>query len=723
MPVTSGERPYQYLGPWPFSGSGIDIIGYSGVLFEQIMFVLQAEADLYTEKYWYGKEWLGYPTLWSKYINSQSGPAYSAIPADYAEIGFEPDAYGRNLDGTFDGSRGNCNFNNYINSMRWVLFFYLLDELTNDTNYGYFYAGGDVPNLATRYDYFATYLSNNPSGAIGRFRHTILGRDMYANDVQAGVSTPATSGELGQDGNLYDIDLREVQYQPYIRFGPKHRIRTSTTNLGYASGMGLMLMPIFPQVLNTSGQLPYITARDLQHMKQNPYRDPGIYSSGYGFNYILASGYDALASGKLLITGDMLDVDNTKLFLLWNGFKLIDTTSGICKQIGPRSTTWAYDGGNFITWSGLNRGFGLFEIPSGQVIPCGIYGVQLYNESGTINGMYSPQSGKYIGFYPHRYESERIQHSGWETNALHITNNVFYMWNKSGVAYLSPYNGEGLLFRFADNSTATSGNGSWWGWNPVNASNFIKDDYIVTFVTDIVYDVSQTGSLFVRYNARSLDFADSKEVILPGSTGSHITYVYNHSAVSGETIPEGYLTTSFLMDTSYLSVQQFATFESTPDDCNANIMINNHIYSTHLYYDIGFPAPVDSHYYCAHLVYDTVSGYYREHTYEWRQIAYRPDMVSIPLIPASGFFDPYIYTWIDPKYTTLDRGDGSVIVLFKAQYKTGATFFYGWGYIQESSSGTLDIFNYRSISNYYGNSLAGDATSGLQTTKWIHTIV
>lgn len=722
MVVASGDRPYLYEGPWPFSASGIGKIGYSGILFEQIMFVLQAEADLYQEKYWYGSEWLGEPALFSKLINSQSGPKYTAtIVSGFPFItGFEPDAYGRNLDGTFDGWRGNCNFNNYINDMRWTLFFYVLDMLETDTNYDYFYVGGDVPDLATRYDYFATYLSNNPSGAIGRFRHTLLGKNMYAGITDALQSTPALSGELGEDGDLYDIDLREVQYQPYIRFGPKHRMLTSVTNSGYASGIGLILMPIFPQILNTSGLLPYITSRDLQQMKQNRYMDPGVFA---GYNYILASGYDALASGRMLIAGDMLDIDNTKLFLLWNGFKLIDTTSGICKQIGPRCISYAYDGGNFITWSGLNRGFGLFEIPSGQVLPCGIYGVQLYNESSTINNIYSPQSGKYIGFYPHRYEAERIQHSGWETNALHITNNVFYMWNKSGVAYLSPYNGDGLLFRFADNSTATSGNGSWFGWNPTNASNFIKDDYIVTFVKDIAYNVSETGSLFVRYNARSLDFVDTKEVILPGSTGSHITYIYGHSAASGETISEGYFTSSFLMDTTYIPIQQFATFEATADDCNANIMINNHIYSTHLFYDVGFPPPVDSHYYCAHLVYDTVSGYYREHTYEWRQIAYAPDMVSIPLIPASGFFDPYIYTWIDPKYTSLDRGDGSVIVLFKAQYKASLTFFYGWGYIKESSSGTLDIFNYRSISNYYGNSLAGDATSGLQTTKWIHTIV
>jgi hypothetical protein len=162
MTALSGNRPYAYVGPSPFTASGSKPVGISGILFEQNMFTITAEHEIYTS---------GFTRTFTKYLNKGAGISSS----------FEPTSTGSNL------TRANIHFKDYITTMRTRL----------SGLFGYIASDSPYSQSELIQDYFRVYLGDNASGSVGNWLH----------------SAP----NLGESGKIYDIDVREVQYQPYIR--------------------------------------------------------------------------------------------------------------------------------------------------------------------------------------------------------------------------------------------------------------------------------------------------------------------------------------------------------------------------------------------------------------------------------------------------------------------------------------------------------------------------
>jgi len=128
MTVASGNRPYRYLRA-PFTLQDGELIGASGVLFEEPMFVVNAEKGVYAVV----------PSLereFTKYINKGASVIAS----------FEPKADGSNLDGTnadtpltgIFAAPGAVEFQDYIEDIRGGISGLLENYVVLDVDYSGF---------------------------------------------------------------------------------------------------------------------------------------------------------------------------------------------------------------------------------------------------------------------------------------------------------------------------------------------------------------------------------------------------------------------------------------------------------------------------------------------------------------------------------------------------------------------------------------------------------
>ena len=413
MTVASGVRPYAYNRD-QFTLQEGETIGYSGILFEEPMFVLTAERAIYLAISEANRKF-------TKYINKEGG-----VSAD-----FEPRPDGQNLDGQYDNPSlsgvedgpGNVAFRDYIVDLRTALSGLLMSYITEDIDYS---------GIQAVEDYFHANQFPGPDG---------LGRTWTHPDNNEEPSGLATSGAL------YDIDLREVQYQPYPR-AARHFDES-----GIAPDF---IAPIMPSFISRAGGMVNVSALDVAHARNLIVSDtmPGI----------IGSGYDAADSGNFLIVGDGFTAAQTKLRI---GYDLLDegkldaTATGVCQSVGGRT----------ILENMGNNGLGIFSSPA-LTLGSGIYAFHVFDESksGTL-GIWPPiLNWRNEGFDIRglKYENDlAVKASG-----VHVFNEGMWSANSSGMALYSPHNGAHLWQRFADQEeyqTANMASASRWGLDTPNA--------------------------------------------------------------------------------------------------------------------------------------------------------------------------------------------------------------------------------------------------------------
>lgn len=648
--ITSGIRPYRYEGFWPFSGSGIRAVGHSGILYEQSMFVLTAEAEIYAS---------GQARTYTKYVNKSAA----------VSSGFEP-----KNDGSTLSYRGNVNFKNYITDMR-SRFSGLFTLIATDSPY-------NKEELIL--DYFQRHTGDNPSGAVGNWLHS--------------------ANELGASGKLWDIDLREVNYQPYTRIRKFENI--------IASGYTLPFSPVMPTFCSNTGTVVRTSSRDLAHAAN--------------ISNTALSGYQVASSGFILIQGDILIPSITK-FYVWNSANLASSSTGNCVSPGPRNI-----------YKTLGSGLGAFSVPSTS-LGTGLYSIQLFNNNPIIDNYYIPVSGN-IGFWPRKTElvssgytratlsngSNQIFNSGF-----HIFNTAMWQFSASGAGLLSPINGALLWYRFADNQSWSTTNFGPRRWSdlggapatPITGSN-TGLVYFVGVTADLNPDVALQDRRFVfaKYNPSTFDFVSAFQegfsIPAPASPPSisRLLYIYNHSPPSGVNLSDYYCASEvdgassgpeiYILDTG---LENVGAWDNNTNPAAAPLgVINGHIYG----FDPTQSAGSGATFLWQHNVYDDPGGVFpaahgsetivdtKVYAHETRNTAYDNtngiSTVFEPLNPNNFSFGgiPYI---IDPRGTDMDKGDGSVLIRFNAKMK-GETVTKS--FIGRMNEGTIDSTGYMVISEF-----------------------
>lgn len=185
MIVTSGEIPYKYsFDPLPIRSLSAGHYGYSGIIFEQPMFVHKAEMRRYKPE-----STLPSQRRFYKYIHPSG-----------SKIEIEPTASGAALS---DGKNpGSTNFIDYIRDGQINLDIVLLLK------------GGDAEisldpaDTTLLEDYLTRMYPSTPSGAAGLYSHN-------AFDGPIGIQAGTNPDLIGVSGALYDTDIGELMYQPY----------------------------------------------------------------------------------------------------------------------------------------------------------------------------------------------------------------------------------------------------------------------------------------------------------------------------------------------------------------------------------------------------------------------------------------------------------------------------------------------------------------------------
>lgn len=656
--ISSGNKPYFFEGPYPFSSSGNQRIGMSGILFEQAMFALIAEQDIYIAQ-------TGNNRKFTKYINKDANITQT----------FEPRADGSSLAGRSiesNGSGGCVNFKNYITDLR-TKFSGLFPLIQSDSPYS------DVELLL---DYFQRHTGDNPSGSIGNWVH---GVDLIINGI-------------------YDIDLREVTYQPYTRVGK--------FQLSNISGIKLPVKPIGPMFMSRSGTLIATSDRDLSSASQ------------VDGDSIFA--YSAAQTDRLAVQGDILVPNTTKLYVAWNSGLLLDNTTGNCEQSAVRTM----DAGADLAFMG--SGVGFFSPPSINV-GTGIYSIQLFNNSTTINNMYIPKSG-IIGFWPKLSE---LVTSGYVratladgsnqqfTSGFHIFNTAFWQYSTSGAVLQSPINGAYLWYRYADNQAWSTSNYGPKRWKDLTSTPALP---LIYPNDNLVFYVGQTADLnpdiiladirfvFAKYNPSTLDFISAHEnpYSIPAAESppsvDKFFYIYNHNNLSG------------INFTGYYCISEITTLSSGPEIyiLNANLdcvgawdnntrasaapigVINGHLYG----FDPNQVSSSGATFYWDHNVFADPGGVFPMATssagvvdtsvtlYETRDTVFdnttNIGQLFEPINPNNFSFGgtPYI---IDPQGTDLDHGNGSVLVKFQAKMKGETVLKEFVGRIIEATIGANNV--------------------------------
>ena len=525
---TEGQRPYRYSIPYPFCASGSYGIlvpgtgyvsgiawGYSGIIFEQTMFVLSKEKSIYQPSGGtlnpgapgggYYKDWMdeansqikfnayvntalieqgpiiGFPGLsgsvkhrhyWRKSLDnntwpmnlqvSEPNPIYDedAPFADrYSSYTFYPVSSGYHLT-TRRAASNNVlpcvNFKEYMLDMReqFQAIFGLMSFMDSDHNH-----------VAILKDYYRRYL---PSYAAYGVEYPYMLR------TDSGLFPTNLLG--GNTLELQDADIANVQFQPFVRLsGPGFRELYENSDFPF-------YIPISPLFCTNAGKLVYITQRELDSINDTSITlTPGR-----------AIALQAASAGKFLVAGDMIESGNTKLYYSWA------TDENGNPQLVDSATLDIEDGVARYVINEINLGYGVCTPPTGFTFtftkPSGtppnqvIYGIQVFNTNTTISGYNlsptplwnlnggTPLSGISCIWPP----LETLASTGIEptnpnwtdyipynyTRGLHVFDTAFWsMFNNTwgqklygGATISSPINGVSLWFRQADDYVFSTAN-------------------------------------------------------------------------------------------------------------------------------------------------------------------------------------------------------------------------------------------------------------------------
>ena len=312
MPVSSGNIPYSYTGPYPWispkpSGS----LGFSGIVYEEAMFAILSEIRRYADPFFFVRR-VGQPRhlsgiLFQNYINPSGAPpskgVYQPMGSDRTNYAFEPHPSGINLN-----NLGNINTTDWIQDMRQALSGFRNNEIDGDINGLFELVSYDV-NLND--NYIAEWLAAKVGNTRGGQRP--YGVRTWNREYYTEFGLPPI-GTLGFSGVLYDIDFDEVYYQPFPRLsvitntgiGGDDELTTATLDGGITIDAA---SPIFPAFAQPDGTLISLSTRDQEihfsnSINDSPFSKPisGLYS------------YYHVSSGLVRVDGDVLLQSNNYIF-------------------------------------------------------------------------------------------------------------------------------------------------------------------------------------------------------------------------------------------------------------------------------------------------------------------------------------------------------------------------------------------------------------------------
>jgi hypothetical protein len=243
MVVASGQLPYEYEWPTPFRISRGEEVGISGVHFEAAQFVMNAEMRKFGASEFYQR-------FWEVFANEEGeGPSPS---------GYEPKARGETLDGLV-GLVPQIELDQ-IDTMRAVLHDGLFDSTYSD------FLGEYSPDEYAR-DWIRNVYKNSPSGAFpaetaggqpSRFLRPVLQDDgstyvpsVFFSNPRLGLLEEADLHWLGGSGVILDIDVGEVQWNPY----PMAMSQLNSNTHNSPDLWRVRVAPFYPNFQKTDGDL------------------------------------------------------------------------------------------------------------------------------------------------------------------------------------------------------------------------------------------------------------------------------------------------------------------------------------------------------------------------------------------------------------------------------------------------------------------------------------
>lgn len=469
MIVASGIIPYEYSAQTPFRATDyLDpvaplAIGPSGLLLEQAYFVLMAEYRRYR-----GLDSFFEPNFY-KYINQE-----------ISKVGIEPRPNGENL---ASGLAAGLIYTNHISDGRTAL----------EAVFPFIEIDSDYTEEEIKQDWLIkTY--NTPSGRVG---------DYYHSDAHSTGRVPTEEHFLGGSGVLFDVDLGEIMYNPYPRFGASS-LDSAKVSISTGS-FSVPTFPFFPTFQKTDGSLISVTSRETD------YRD-GFISTGY--NLISLN-----ASGVIRFDGDVLRQETVYFVGTGNGFN----------DSGASDFTFV---------DGSTRRVGVFaDIAEPQtrvfVTPTtqtsGVYQIIASNPRSTVPATAIP-SGEISIWPPLDQAFPNYNASSFDGNdGYEVFDDCFWMvdipgpgalasgdeYAPSGLAVISPFTGRALWVRWAQPTvTSHASSAEQVAWPDLCGLARTGANRIYRVATNL----DTNDAIFMRYND-NLDFVSETAATISTPAG------------------------------------------------------------------------------------------------------------------------------------------------------------------------------------------------------------
>lgn len=432
MIMTSGIVPYEYAGRLPPHSTAAYPIGYSGVLLEQAMWILNAERRRY-----------------KGYIDDGEF-TWKIYKLDNTTLIFEPTVSGQYLANS--GIPVVITPLNYILDLRNNFWRHLLnDGFAEDSDY--------LPEQYRR-DWIHNAYPLSPSGFIESVLQNGDGNYFRGDPPAFGPQLSTDIGILGTSGVLFDIDFGEVLFNPYPRigrtlFGDGKQLTHRDIEPGFTVSsidnefpITMPLSPLFPSFQTTSGTLVSVTSRDIR--------------SGQSRYWMLTTDdvrsqvvYDSLhvGSGVIRLDGDVL-LPNS-IYQIGDGgvnaredFRPQGTLGFAASGLRPIGVIRAlnYQDGTKVP-SGLNSALARVFLTPSPALSSGLYHIAVSN-----SGQQIPNSVVSSGIVSH-WPSGTINREcpGYQVfdDCIYIRDNTHDL-NASGLAISSPFTGNFMWVRFAD---------------------------------------------------------------------------------------------------------------------------------------------------------------------------------------------------------------------------------------------------------------------------------
>lgn len=317
------------------------------------------------------------------------------------------------------------------------------------------------------------------------------GQCLYVH--KAPDNTVPTEDELGYLGGFQDIDIDEIQYQPVAR--PK-----DGTFLGSTLNKRILIEPIFPAILDTTGSSPSLSnADDSYYINQGL----GVSSSG----------------GNVLITGDNLIDDS--VYRLYSGSGNTHSALGTfqsqvddAEYPGSSQLSQYYtpsDSSGIVVARGRR---GIYGIAVGNIAK----GVYILNV-GPVN-----TSGSNINHWPSNYQNTSGVISGPMTasgvdqtqsvthDGVHVTDKLIYAFSEIGnpgqpIRARSPINGRTIFAHIGPTETNSLGNAFGGFYN----------------IGDTIYELGRVSRPFTGGSSSEVEVGSVNKELSPASFTKAIT--------------------------------------------------------------------------------------------------------------------------------------------------------------------------------------------------------